>query len=57
MRLRPRGLNNGRLRMVERTSEGGEVVGGCQGPGRRKAQWPEGGNSRCEAAGQTSPQG
>ena len=29
MRLRPRGLNNGWLRMVERTSEGGEVVGGC----------------------------
>ena len=32
MRLRPRGLNNGQLRVVERTSEGGEVGGGCQGP-------------------------
>ena len=28
MRLRPRGLNNGQLRVVERTSEGGEVGGG-----------------------------
>ena len=36
MRLRPRGLNNGQLRVVERTSEGGEVVGGCQGPWEKK---------------------